>query len=570
MKKIFIRFLACLLFSVITGCAWCQTETFDIIHYTPPKDFKKGGKEGVIMYTNANTATGGVCVIAIYASGASDGDEQEDFANEWKNLVVTPFKAGANPKTETQINSDGWKAVGAAVPVKLDGNSFTVFLTVFSGFGRKVSILSYLNDHVYSAQIDALLENLKFDKTIPVTNATTGQNSVAGRFGSMGYRTPGGWEGKQYQNAVVFTPMDLPAGEHLEIRILPPLNVAAGMDDGFKQSYEETCVLLNATKMYMAGSGNYSKKQSGRSFKGWDYILGSGAIQVDNGKPNKDEYGLDLFVIKINDRFERVAIVKSRNNCGMSRYYPSDRLKYADDIEQFLFSLQFSDWTEPLLKKGTLNGGGIVGLWLGISYDPTTLLLKSFHQDAFYPVFLSNGMAYFGPKLPVEGFYSSNAWIAAERQARYWGTYSFSNGKGVLKMPYAELPLRMENDRLIIRNVNEDYAFSRLNPVDGATFNGTYALSEVNGKIPSISFSSDGQFTDNGALRVLYHEYTDCINEAQISGSGTYEVKDYTVIFNYSDLRKIRIAFIGVDYDKNNPGPATLRLSFNGDLLKKQ
>jgi hypothetical protein len=332
MKKIFIRFLACLLFSVITGCAWCQTETFDIIHYTPPKDFKKGGKEGVIMYTNANTATGGVCVIAIYASGASDGDEQEDFANEWKNLVVTPFKAGANPKTETQINSDGWKAVGAAVPVKLDGNSFTVFLTVFSGFGRKVSILSYLNDHVYSAQIDALLENLKFDKTIPVTNATTGQNSVAGRFGSMGYRTPGGWEGKQYQNAVVFTPMDLPAGEHLEIRILPPLNVAAGMDDGFKQSYEETCVLLNATKMYMAGSGNYSKKQSGRSFKGWDYILGSGAIQVDNGKPNKDEYGLDLFVIKINDRFERVAIVKSRNNCGMSRYYPSDRLKYADDI----------------------------------------------------------------------------------------------------------------------------------------------------------------------------------------------------------------------------------------------
>src|SRR5450631_3427723 len=212
MKILFIRSLACLFLSVITGCVRGQTETFDIIHYTPPKDFKKTSKEGVMTYTNANTAAGSFCVIAIYASGVSDGDEQKDFTNEWQDLVVTPFKTGTNPKTETQMNPDGWKAVGAAVPVKLDGNSFTVLLTVFSGFGKKVSILSYLNDHVYAAQIDALLENLKLDKTISITNATGGQNSLAGRFGSMDYRTPGEWEEKQYQDAVVLTPADLPPG----------------------------------------------------------------------------------------------------------------------------------------------------------------------------------------------------------------------------------------------------------------------------------------------------------------------------------------------------------------------
>jgi hypothetical protein len=570
MKKIFIGSIAWLFFFGITGQVFSQTETFDIIHYTPPKDFKKGIKEGVLMYTNTNNATGGFCVIAIYASGFSDGDEQKDFSNEWRNLVVTPYKAEANPKTETQMNSDGWKVVGAATPVKLDGNDFTVLLTVFSGFGKKVSILSYLNDHLYAAQIDALLENLKLDKTTSITNATGGQNSLAGRFGSMDYRTPGEWEEKQYQDAVVLTPADLPSGEHLEIRILPALNVAGSMDDGFKQCYDETCILIHATKMYMAGNGNYSKKQSGRSFKGWEYILGSGAVRINNGNGNMDEYGLDLFVIKINDRFERVAVIKSRNKCGMSSYYPDDRLKYADAIERFLYSLRFSDWKEPLLKPGTFRGDGVVGLWLGISYDPTTLLLKSSHQDAFYPLFLSNGLAYFGPQLPLEGLYEFDAWIAAERQPRYWGTYSFNNGKGVLKMPYGELPLRMENNRLIIRNVNQDYAFSKINPVDGATFNGTYALSAVNGKIPSVSFSPDGRFTDNGGLKVLYHEYLDCVNEGLTGGSGTYEVKDYSVIFKYSDRRKIRIAFIGVDYDKNNPGPATLRFSFNDDLLKRQ
>jgi hypothetical protein len=553
MKKIFFLLM-------IAGSlkSRAQTETFDIIHYTPPKDFKKDSKQGVVTYTHSNPTKGTFCMIAIYAN------------NEWRNLVVTPYKAEPNPKTETQTNADGWKVVAGVATIKSGGNSFYVLLTVFSGFGKKVTVLADLNDRTYTTQIDALMENMKLDKTTSVTNASNVQNGLPGRFGSMNYRTPGGWEEKQYPTAVVFTPADLPAGEHLVIQLLPPLNFSGSTDDAFKQSYDETCILLNATKMYMAGNGNYSKKQSGRSFKGWEYILGSGAIQVDNGKPNKDEYGLDLFVVKINDRFERVAIVKSRNSCGMSRYYPSDRLKYADGIEQFLFSLQFSDWKEPLLKTGSFHGDGIVGLWLGVSYDPTTLLLKTFHQDAFYPIFLSNGQAYFGPKLPVEGLYEFNAWIAAERQGRYWGTYSFNNGKGVLKMPYADISLRIENNRLIIRNVNEDYAFSRLSPVDGATFNGTYALSEVNGKIPSVSFTSDGRFTDNGALKVLYHEYVDCINEALIKGSGTYEVKDYTLIFNYTDGRKIKIAFMGEGYNKTNPGPATLTLNLNEDALKKQ
>jgi hypothetical protein len=47
-------------------------------------------------------------------------------------------------------------------------------------------------------------------------------------------------------------------------------------------------------------------------------------------------------------------------------------------------------------------------------------------------------------------------------------------------------------------------------------------------------------------------------------------VKDYTVIFNYTDGRKIKIAFMGVGYNKTNPSPATLTLSVNEDVLKKQ
>jgi hypothetical protein len=42
------------------------------------------------------------------------------------------------------------------------------------------------------------------------------------------------------------------------------------------------------------------------------------------------------------------------------------------------------------------------------------------------------------------------------------------------------------------------------------------------------------------------------------------------VVFNYNDGRKIKIAFTGADYDKNNPSPPTLRMSFNEDPMKRQ
>jgi hypothetical protein len=71
-------------------------------------------------------------------------------------------------------------------------------------------------------------------------------------------------------------------------------------------------------------------------------------------------------------------------------------------------------------------------------------------------------------------------------------------------------------------------------------------------------------------LKILVHETVDCLNAAKDPGSGTYEVKNYSITFNYSDGRKIKIAFIGSDYDKNNQSPATLTLSFNEDVLRRQ
>jgi hypothetical protein len=284
-------------------------------------------------------------------------------------------------------------------------------------------------------------------------------------------------------------------------------------------------------------------------------------------------------VIKVNGRFEKVSIVKSRKSCDYSTYYSSSRLKYNNDIGNFLFSLQFTDWKEPVVKMGTAKGDGIAAVWQGISMSagiskPGADLGAELKVKQL--IFFSNGQAFFGNNFPAEGLDELNTWARAENYRRDWGTYTFSNGKGVLKLPYADIPLRMETGKLIITTNKTDHGFIKTNAVDGARFNGVYALStrnflgEETGKTAVISFTADGKFSDNGALKILVHESVSCLNAAKNPGSGTYEVKNYSVVFNYTDGRKIKIAFIGSDYDKSNQSPATLRMSFNEDPMRRQ
>jgi hypothetical protein len=311
------------------------------------------------------------------------------------------------------------------------------------------------------------------------------------------------------------------------------MNFSGTMEQALEKSYDETCAILQVTKMREVSGKNYDAKEPKKSFRDWEYIRGSGGIKVNNGTPYPDEYGLELFVIKINNRFERIAIVKS----------------------------------------GTNKGDGIAGVWQGLSMSvgaakPGAELGAELNVKQL--ILFSNGQAYFGKNFPSEGLNELNTWVKAENNRRDWGTYSFSNGKGVLKLAYADIPLRIENNKLIITTNKTDHGFIKLSPVDGSKFNGTYVMNEAYGKIPSITFTADGRFTDNGAVKVLYHEYIDCINAGLMPGSGTYEINDYTITFHYTDGRKIKIAFLRTEHDLKNQSPATLTMSSNEDPMIRQ
>ncbi len=112
--RLFVAQIFCLF---LTDIAFCQTETFDIARFTPPKNWKKQTKPGVVLFTNVNESKGVFCVIAIYASSASSGKAEEDFTSEWNDVAVDVYGAAAAPKTEMQTTPDGWKIIAGAAPI---------------------------------------------------------------------------------------------------------------------------------------------------------------------------------------------------------------------------------------------------------------------------------------------------------------------------------------------------------------------------------------------------------------------------------------------------------------------
>ena len=185
-SKIILRLAVATIFAVVPMAIFSQTEKLDIFEYTPPTGWTKSPKDGVMVYLDTNKTAGTFCVLSVYPSSPSVGDPQKDFANEWSELIVKPFKADTNPKTDNQTE-DGWTTVSGAAQIEDNGIKSYVIMTTVSGYGRVVSTYAILNDQSYLEQIGAFLTSIKMDKAKALasskhlsapTSAATANNSA--------------------------------------------------------------------------------------------------------------------------------------------------------------------------------------------------------------------------------------------------------------------------------------------------------------------------------------------------------------------------------------------------------
>ena len=79
-------------------------------------------------------------------------------------MIVKPFKADANPKTESETQ-DGWTVVAGSAAIESDGVKSVVLMTVLSGYGKVVNTFAIINDQSYLSALADFVSSIKLDKT---------------------------------------------------------------------------------------------------------------------------------------------------------------------------------------------------------------------------------------------------------------------------------------------------------------------------------------------------------------------------------------------------------------------
>jgi len=174
--KILTMFFGAIVCLSISQAVAAQTEKLGIVKYTPPKGWTKTVKENIVVFSQTNQSTGGYCIITLYGATPGTGNPQKDFAREWNNLVVKPFGAEANPKTETEA-ADGWTGIAGGSGIEFQGSKSAAFLTVFSRGETTVSVLGISNDETYLPQLVAFVSGIESDKDVADNAATQREES---------------------------------------------------------------------------------------------------------------------------------------------------------------------------------------------------------------------------------------------------------------------------------------------------------------------------------------------------------------------------------------------------------
>ncbi|SDC58661.1 hypothetical protein [Niabella drilacis] len=178
-----------------------------------------------------------------------------------------------------------------------------------------------------------------------------------------------------------------------------------------------------------------------------------------------------------------------------------------------------------------------------------------------WKVVLPDG-SYFN-QLPREGFLD----FSKNQPGGTWGTFTLSGNTGAFTNQYETIRVKKIGNTEL-EKVGYTNRLYKLAPVDGLKLSGKYnTISNwstipnypygPNDAQPMISFAANGTFNDQGAFITNFTmPYQD---PKRAPGNGTYEIKNFTLILNYSDGRKIAKAFSGVF---NNAVTATAGMVF--------
>ncbi len=573
----FLFSLAC----IIMIPAWVmpqQNDSFDLLSYNEPVNWTFTDNGSYHTYLNKNYGANIFCIISIYASDASSGNPAQDFQNEWKGIVSNHFTVTKNPKPQKNTSASGILYLVDEAVVSNNNVNYFAHLSVFLFNGKVQSVLFLTGNKnslsQYQSDLDRFLssvksnntENINTNKTSTVAGGSSSTSKSMGliHFNHFLFTVPAGWKAVNNGNYMTLTAPLITADEMLSYNLFQSFNDTSFQKAGDDAVNQLASIVGGVAKGFGRGDGSvYENLHEGFYKKGWRYSMGSGKIQVNNVSDYSKSMSFDVgvFLAKIDGRIERVLYLSRDYQCGSYATTTAYKKTYESIIDNFFFDMRFDDWKDTNMKHGELTSTGVSGIWSGVSY-----LGGEIKYDATFFILFDNGQVFYDSKFPKTGLYNLNTLSAAANRPDQWGIYTYQNGSGTMKISsWLTVPFTIKDGKMMVQISGRTRPFSKLPSIDGATLNGTWCFEGS-----CISFTSDGNFKDNGVIPLLEHLPTTCNVIEPRNGQGSYEIKNNSIFFHYTDGLTIQNAISGLNIANGNLSTGKLFLGWYNDVLEKK
>ncbi len=374
-----------------------------------------------------------------------------------------------------------------------------------------------------------------------------------GEFQNFRYTIPAGWVENRQTGFVSLSPARLQGPEQLAIVLLPSRPVGP-WERELPSVWQEILALNRAQPMRNVSGQAFDAEAPRRTAAGWDYVTANGGIMVGN-----QVYSVRPYLFRVRDRVERAYVMAADFRADLVMTNAMSSPRWEPEIYRFLFTLRFGDAAAaPGRGPALAEGPAIAGVWGGAAMSFGSI-------KPHFAIFFADGAAYFGPRFPTHGLVDIDPAIERERSPRDWGSWTLSGPAGILRMPYGEIPIRVEGASLVLTTSNTPHRYVRFAVPPPAALAGTWCLSDGE----CVRLHPDGRFQDQGALRVMEHA-TYPFPLTPTAGQGRYAVSRHSITFRFDDGGEFRLAAPGIPAGTGSGPPAQLWLSFNLDVVTRR
>jgi hypothetical protein len=412
----------------------------------------------------------------------------------------------------------------------------------------------------------------------PVLFAQNNNNSVT-HFNHVLFTIPTGWVSNQQGGFFEMHPSDLDKDEMLTYLFLPPVTDTSFANVAL-QTINEMATGVSGESYKEDVYGNsplYQINNQGIFIKGWEYSTGRSHIRlkhsINAGIIDYWFYYLGIFMVKIHNRIERVVFMSKDLRRGLDQNSTYRKPAYENIVRDFFYSLEFDDWTAANYKPGKVTNTGISHLWGGASYfeGATGSTFNVGSMQGTYLVFFDNGQVFLNAELPQNGFNNIDTYVQAATYPRWWGTYTYKEGSGVIKLSYETIPFKLEKGQINLNHYQTSIPYAQMPSLDGVKLSGSWCMQgSFGGKTICLNLGPDGRFNDNGVIHYLEHNINNCFAGAPQAGEGTYEIKNNSILFHYNNGAFNQAGFSGLRLQSSNPSPKEIHLGYHDDVFQKQ